>query len=260
MAMAEKTYYWLKMPKGFFDKHYMKILRGKEPNGIELCLFYIWMLTESVDHGAELRYSEKTPYDAESLAEASGFKQELVAEALKRFERLELIEYSKDGTIFMVKGNEMIGGETAAAARMRKHRNRNNVTECSDLSQNSYEHIEKDIDIEIDKEKEINKESESAIVYDFEKAWSNTFDKYPKKTAPVKAKTVWLDKLRDVIDSNRPDVATLIYQATILYINDYTEKHPDDEYYRYIPKYSDWLVNECDYWIKELEKKKKEIS
>lgn len=258
--MAERTYYWLKMPKGFMDKHYMKMIRGKEPNGIELSLFYIWMLTESVDHGAKLRYSEKTPYDAELLSEASGFSEELVEEGLQFFEKRELIEIAEDGTIFMIKGNEMIGSETSAAARMRNYRKRNNVQDSSDMSQNCYEHIEKDIDIEIDIEKENTKESQSASVVDYEKAWGNTFDKYPKKTSPVKAKSTWMDKLLDVIDSNRPDVATLIYQATILYIKDYTEKNPDDESYRYIPKYSDWLNDECDYWIKEIEKKQKESS
>lgn len=33
--MAEKKYFWLKMPRNFFEKHYIKILRAKD-NG-DLC-------------------------------------------------------------------------------------------------------------------------------------------------------------------------------------------------------------------------------
>ena len=28
--MAEKKYFWLKMPRNFFEKHYIKILRAKD--------------------------------------------------------------------------------------------------------------------------------------------------------------------------------------------------------------------------------------
>ena len=256
--MAEKTYYWLKMPKGFLDKHYMKIIRGKDPNGIDLCLFYIWMLTESVDHAAELRYSDKTPYDAELLSDASGFSQEIVQEGLQLFEKLELIDISDNGTIFMVKGNEMIGSETAAAARMRKYRKRNNVTECSDMSQNSYEHIEKDKEIDTDKEST----KESSLVTDndpdFEKAWRNTFALYPNKSAAVMAKQRWMEKLVNVIEPNRKEVARLIYKATKMYLTDYEERNPDDESFHYLPKYSTWLEEDCDYWISQYEESQKE--
>lgn len=47
--MAEKKYFWLKMPRNFFEKHYIKILRAKD-NGDLLVMFYIWMITESIDH------------------------------------------------------------------------------------------------------------------------------------------------------------------------------------------------------------------
>ena len=71
------------------------------------------------------------------------------------------------------------------------------------------------------------------------------------------AKNVWMDKLLGVIDSNRRDVAMLIYHATKMYIYDYDKNNPDDEKHRFIPKYSDWLVNDCDYWISEVEKKQR---
>ena len=52
-SMAEKKYFWLKMPRNFFEKHYIKILRAKD-NGDLLVMFYIWMITESIDHEGKL--------------------------------------------------------------------------------------------------------------------------------------------------------------------------------------------------------------
>ena len=98
---------------------------------------------------------------------------------------------------------------------------------------------------------------ESVAMFNAEQAWVDTFALYPKKSSAVMAKNVWMDKLLGVIDSNRRDVAMLIYHATKMYIDDYDKNNPDDEKHRFIPKYSDWLVNDCDYWISEVEKKQR---
>lgn len=110
--------------------------------------------------------------------------------------------------------------------------------------------------VEESKVKESKGNSVDAISPSFnaEQAWIDTFSLYPKKSAAVMAKQVWMDKLVDVIESNQKDVAQLIYLATKMYLDDYDEKNPDDTAHRYIPKYSDWLVNDCDYWISEVEK------
>ena len=41
------------------------------------------------------------------------------------------------------------------------------------------------------------------------------------------------------------------------YIKDYAIREPNDTTFRYIPKYSDWLVDDCDYWIRKVEEKQK---
>ena len=126
--MAEKKYYWLKLPRNFFGKHYIKILRAKE-NGELLVLFYMWMLTEAIDHEGRLRYSEDIPYDEEMLAEASGFALHIVTQALQQFTKLQLVITESDGTLFMPKSIEMIGSESASAQRVREYRERKNSKE-----------------------------------------------------------------------------------------------------------------------------------
>lgn len=164
--MAEKKYYWLKLPRNFFGKHYIKILRAKE-NGELLVLFYIWMLTEAIDHKGRLRYSEDIPYDEEMLAEASGFALHIVTQALQQFTKLQLVITESDGTLFMPKSIEMVGSESASAQRVREYRERknskekkpetventesnDNVTKCNADVQKS--NIEKELEKELEKE------------------------------------------------------------------------------------------------------------
>ena len=164
--MGEKKYYWLKLPRNFFGKHYIKILRAKE-NGELLVLFYMWMLTEAIDHEGRLRYSEDIPYDEEMLAEASGFALHIVTQALQQFTKLQLVITESDGTLFMPKSIEMIGSESASAQRVREYRERknskekkpetventesnDNVTKCNSDVQKS--NIEKELEKELEKE------------------------------------------------------------------------------------------------------------
>lgn len=164
--MAEKKYYWLKLPRNFFGKHYIKILRAKE-NGELLVLFYMWMLTEAIDHEGRLRYSEDIPYDEEMLAEASGFTLHIVTQALQQFTKLQLVITESDGTLFMPKSIEMIGSESASAQRVREYRERknskekkpetventesnDNVIKCNSDVQKS--NIEKELEKELEKE------------------------------------------------------------------------------------------------------------
>ena len=164
--MAEKKYYWLKLPRNFFGKHYIKILRAKE-NGELLVLFYMWMLTEAIDHKGRLRYSEDIPYDEEMLAEASGFALHIVTQALQQFTKLQLVITESDGTLFMPKSIEMVGSESTSAQRVREYRKRknskekkpetventesyDNVTKCNADVQKS--NIEKELEKELEKE------------------------------------------------------------------------------------------------------------
>ena len=120
--MAEKKYFWLKMPRNFFEKHYIKILRAKD-NGDLLVMFYIWMITESIDHEGKLRFSEDIPYDAEMLAEASGFALQIVTQALQQFSKLQLVVTESDG-----RGLGSIGREKKTRQNPLRHTKTLNVT------------------------------------------------------------------------------------------------------------------------------------
>lgn len=184
----EKKYYWLKLPRDFFIKHYILILLSK-PNGREILLFYIRLMTESIDHNGRLRYSDTKAYTVESLQELTGFPLQTVTEALQICTDLELIVTESDGTIFLPKVLKMIGGESASAERVRRYRNKqseqaesidnskcnSNVTQCN--TENAQCNVEnRDKSIDIDKDKNICPNDESLDEF-FERVWKL----YPKK-------------------------------------------------------------------------------
>lgn len=172
--MAEnKKYYWLKLQKDFFKRHDIRIVEAM-PNGKDYILFYMKLLLESIDHEGELRFSDTVPYNADMLAIITNTNVDVVRSAMKVFENLQMIEILDDETIFMKETEKMIGSETAAAERQRKHREKmaaicaeesaktallsSNCDNVTTPLQNSHIEldidIEKDIDIELEKDKE----------------------------------------------------------------------------------------------------------
>ena len=216
--MAEKKYYWLKLPRNFFDKHYIKALRRKKHEdfpdvfGEMLVLFYVWMLAESIDHDGTLRYSETKPYNADTLSDVSGFSLHLVTLALPIFAELELVVTESDGTLFLPKSLKMIGTESASAQRVRGHRERKkeeqekaksleksdkkpsgyNVTDCNKEKQKS--NIEKESEKEIDKDnnKDIVEQSPTPLPYkeiiDYLNAKTNSHYQSTAKSTQTKIK------------------------------------------------------------------------
>ena len=258
--MAEnKRYYWLKLKRDFFRRHDIQIVENM-PNGKDYILFYLKLLCESVDHNGNLRFSEQIPYNEQMLATITNTNIDVVRSAIQVFKELGMMEVLDDGTYFMNEVQKMLGSETQWAEKKRNYRLKKgqcpqDVLPMSDKSKR--ESIEKDKELDKDKEIEIESSSspDSGETFDFEDAWKKTFAIYPKKTAYNTAKTAWMDKVLEVIESNQPDVARLIYGATEAYLSDYQEKHPDDTAFQFIPKYAEWLKDDCDYWLSVVEKR-----
>ena len=107
--MAEtKKYYWLRLRKDFFKRHDIRILEAM-PNGKEYALFYLKLLTESIDHEGALRFSDKIPYTIEMLSTVTNTDPDVVEDALEALLELEMIEHQKDGTYIIPGIENMIG-------------------------------------------------------------------------------------------------------------------------------------------------------
>lgn len=121
MAGREKKYYWLKLKRDFFKRHDIRIIE-KMQNGKDYVLFYLKMLLESIDHEGELRFSDAIPYNEEMLSVITDTNVDVIRQAMRIFIDLGMIEVLEDETIYMNEVQKMIGSESAAAERVRRHR------------------------------------------------------------------------------------------------------------------------------------------
>ena len=158
--MAEdKAIYWMKKRKDFYKRHDIRILLAY-PDGYAYYVFLDMIMSESIDHGGELRFSETKPFDAPKLSLMCGMPENIVSDALKVFQDLEIIEILEDGTIYIPYVAENAGSESESAERVRRHRERKKLQSNADVTEESYSvtkcNTEKEIELEIEKELDID--------------------------------------------------------------------------------------------------------
>lgn len=93
------------------------------------------------------------------------------------------------------------------------------------------------------------------LQFDVDKVWKDTYKVYPKQSYSHSAKIAWLDLFKGIATDNQLDVAKMIVYAIQLYLDDYKKQNPDDETFRYVPRFDTWLKEDCMYWIGVYEEK-----
>ena len=141
---TNKKYYWLKLPKDFFRRHDIRIIESMD-GGRETLLIYLKLMTESIPHDGRLRFSEEIPYTPEMLATVLGDDKDMVVKAMDLLKKFHLLRHESDRTIVLPEVPKMMGCETAAASRMRKHRSSQSD---SDVAQSKKKKKEQDEDEE----------------------------------------------------------------------------------------------------------------
>lgn len=258
---------WIKITTDVFDDEKILLIESMpSADSIITIWFKLLILAGKQNNNGVFMMSNKSPFTDEMLATI--FRRDLntVRLALKTFEEFGMIEVV-DNVITIPNWNKH---QTLDAYEKKKERDRlyqqnrrkkqkNLIEQKSPDKSSDVVVSDKEEEKEEDKEKENIKENslstDSGDLFDFDDAWKKTFDIYPKKTAYSTSKTAWMDKVLEVIEENQPDIARLLYKATEAYLSDYQEKNPDDTDFRYIPKYVDWLKNDCDYWLQIAEKR-----
>jgi len=129
--MAQKRYYWLKLPKDFFRRHDIRFIKSM-PDGRDYVLIYLMLLAESIPHGGLLRFSEALLYSEEMLAVVTDTDAGVLRRALKLFIRLNLVQILSDKTIRMTEIDSMTGSESPSAERMRRMRAKQSAKAMSD--------------------------------------------------------------------------------------------------------------------------------
>jgi len=224
--VEDKKYYWLKLKKDFFKRHDIRIIEGM-PNGKEYVLFYLKLMLESVDHKGELRFNETIPYDENMLSVITSTNIDIVRSAMKLLINLELVELLEDRTIFMTEVDKLLGAETYWAEKKRQKRDKKAIAleNVQQLSNDCPTCPSKSLDIEIDIEKEIDKDKNPPYINELEKVETDLFKLVEKEfgrplsSTEIDKISYWLKTVGEAYFTHAFREALMYQKLNITYID-----------------------------------------
>lgn len=152
--MAEpKRYFWLKLHKDFFQRKEIKRLR-KIAGGDTYTIIYLKMLLRSIMNEGKLYFDGLEADFAAELALDLDESEENVQITITYLLNSGLLEMRSDDEYYLPDTKNSTGCETAVAARVRRHREKQKALQCNtDVTEVKHlcnGEIEKEKDIEID--------------------------------------------------------------------------------------------------------------
>lgn len=203
MAEGQKRYYWLKLQNDFFSRKEIKRLR-RIAGGDTLTIIYLKMLCRSLKDNGKLYYDGLDNDFVSELAMDIDEDTENVQITVNYLIKTGLLEQIDEIEYTLKDAESNTGTETAVAARVRKHRERQKALQCNTdvtaVKQLGNVEIEKEIEIdkEIDKEKEEEIEEEKK---EERPSSSEILKMYGDSIHPVSS-LVEADKLRVLIEAH----------------------------------------------------------
>lgn len=201
MAEGQKRYYWLKLQNDFFSRKEIKRLR-RIAGGDTLTIIYLKMLCRSLKDNGKLYYDGLDNDFVSELAMDIDEDTENVQITVNYLIKTGLLEQIDEVEYTLKDAESNTGTETAVAARVRKHRERQKALQCNTdvtaVKQLGNVEIEKEKDKEIDKEIEEEKEEEKK---EERPSSSEILKMYGDNIHPVSS-LVEADKLRVLIEAH----------------------------------------------------------
>ena len=156
-----RKYYYLKLKENYFDDDSIVLLESMQ-DGVLYSNILLKLYPKSLKHGGRLQLDENIPYTAQMIATITRQQIGTVERALQIFLKLGLVEVLDSGTFYMSNIELLIGQSSTEAERKRAARLQNkalsaprtNGGHLSDIRPPEIE-IKKEIDIEIEKEREL---------------------------------------------------------------------------------------------------------
>lgn len=153
-----KRYFWLKLHKDFFQRKEIKRLR-KIAGGDTYTIIYLKMLLRSIMSEGKLYFDGLEEDFAAEVALDLDESEENVQITITYLLNSGLLEMRSDDEYYLPDTKNSTGCETAVAARVRRHREKQKALQCNtDVTQ--VKHL---CNGEIEKEKEIDKEIDIEI-------------------------------------------------------------------------------------------------
>lgn len=161
-----KRYYWLKLPKDFFEDKAIKRLR-QIAGGDTYTIIYLKMLLKSMEDDGKLFYEGIEDTICDEIALDINENADDVQVTISYLEKKGLLIVT-DSEVELTRLTEMVGSESAVTERVRKHREAQKLLQCntSALQGNTIEtkcNTEKEIEkSREDKETDTKKKKKSA--------------------------------------------------------------------------------------------------
>lgn len=154
-----KRYYWLKLPKDFFEDKAIKRLR-QIAGGDTYTIIYLKMLLKSMEDDGKLFYEGIEDTICDEIALDINESTDDVQVTISYLEKKGLLIVT-DSEVELTRLNEMVGSESAVTERVRKHREVQKLLQCnaSTLQGNTIE-----TKCNTEKEKEIEKSREDTEI------------------------------------------------------------------------------------------------
>ena len=164
MSSENKRFYWIKLNMDFFNQETIDWLKDQD-NGCEYIVLYLQLCLLTANTSGELirTIGDMTiPYNPKKISQITGFDIDTVNVALSLFRHLGLVEENQEGIQTLPEVKNMVGSESASAARVRKHRKKkkeaqkalqSNTNVTDGVLQSNVEYRDKSIEI---RDKSIN--------------------------------------------------------------------------------------------------------
>ena len=163
-----KRYYWLKLPKDFFEDKAIKRLR-QIAGGDTYTIIYLKMLLKSMEDDGKLFYEGIEDTICDEIALDINESADDVQVTISYLEKKGLLIVT-DSEVELTRLTEMVGSESAVTERVRKHREAQKLLQCnaSALQGNTIEtkcntEKEKEIDKDIDTKKKKKKSAKADL-------------------------------------------------------------------------------------------------
>lgn len=124
MSSENKRFYWIKLNMDFFNQETIDWLKDQD-NGCEYIVLYLQLCLLTANTSGELirTIGDMTiPYNPKKISQITGFDIDTVNVALSLFRHLGLVEENQEGIQTLPEVKNMVGSESASAARVRKYR------------------------------------------------------------------------------------------------------------------------------------------
>lgn len=166
-----KKYYYLKLKDNFFDREEITVIESM-PNGYKYSNILLKMYLKSLKREGKLMVTDYIPYNLKTLSAVLKHDEDTLKTAIELFKEFRLIEVLDNGQIYMNDIQNFVGLSSTEADRKREYRAKIETEilnelpsgqmsdKCPKIVRKKSDKNPPEIDIELDKEKEIDTSSQ----------------------------------------------------------------------------------------------------